>query len=226
MLRHKLKRMHKTFVAESNKGMVEYLLGAGYADARVADAMLSMDRKAFVPPQYAEHAYDDYPLPIGYGQTISAPSIVAVMSKELDVRKGMKILEVGAGSGYQAAVLSYLVGETGKVLTIERLSGVAELAKRNLANLGVKNVEVIYGDGTKGWQPEAPFDRVIVTAASPDIPKPLAEQLKEGGKLIIPVGSTYWQDLVLIEKKGGALIRKDFLPVMFVPLIGEHGFKE
>ena len=210
---------------KSNEEMVGYLLQYGYASARVADAMLKVDRKRFVPPAYLEHAYDDYPLPIGSDQTISAPSIVALMSKELDARPGMKILEVGAGSGYQAAILAMLVGEKGKVVSVERLSEIAELAKRNLADLGVGNVELAYGDGTKGWEPEAPYDGIMVTAAAPSVPGPLIAQLKDGGRMLIPVGPSYWQELVLVEKIGKKVSQKNILPVMFVPLVGEYGFK-
>ena len=210
---------------KTNGEMVAYLLGAGYADARVADAMLSVDRGRFVPPGYQEHAYEDYPLPIGAGQTISAPSIVAIMSRELDVRPGMKILEVGAGSGYQAAILAWLAGAKGRVVSVERLSEVAELAKRNLAQFNFANLEVAYGDGTKGYPQEAPYDRIIVTAAAPSIPKPLIEQLKDGGRMLIPVGPSIWQDLILVEKRGGAVSQKSILPVMFVPLVGEYGFR-
>ena len=209
----------------SNKRLVEYLVSMGYADARVANAMLSVDRKLFVPVQLESQAYHDCPLPIGFGQTISAPSIVAVMSKELDVRDGMRVLEVGAGSGYHAAILSQLVGEKGAVFSVERIPEIAELAKQNLSRIGCKNVEIVVGDGTKGYSQKAPFDRIIVTAAAPSIPAPLVEQLKEDGKFIIPVGSTpYWQDLVLLEKKHGEITQRNLLPVMFVPLIGEYGF--
>lgn len=209
-----------------NAKMVECLVGIGYADARVADAMLAADRAQFVPERYAGEAYADHPLPIGSGQTISAPSIVAVMAKELDVKKGMKVLEVGAGSGYQAAVLAHLAGESGRVFTVERLPEMAELARKNLASAGVRNAEVVCADGTKGWERDAPYDRIIVAAASPDVPAPLFFQLKEGGKMIIPIGTTYWQDLVLLEKRGKEIVRKSLLPVLFVPLIGEHGFAE
>lgn len=209
----------------TNEEMVGYLLRYDYASARVADAMLKVDRKLFVPPAYSEHAYDDYPLPIGFDQTISAPSIVALMSKEIDARPGMKILEVGAGSGYQAAILAELVGEKGRVVSIERLSQVAEIAKRNLGALGIVNAEVVYGDGTNGYGAEAPYDRIMVTAAAPSIPEPLVGQLKDGGKMLIPVGSSYWQELVLVEKSGEGVSQKNILPVMFVPLLGEHGFK-
>ena len=210
---------------QSNKEMVEWLAGAGFADAKVADAMLGVDRALFVPRELANKAYDDTPLPIGFGQTISAPGIVAVMSKELGVKRGMKILEIGAGSGYQAAVLAELVGEKGKIISIERIPGVAGLARANLGKLKHHNIEIIIADGSKGYPEEAPFDRIIVTAAAPEIPPPLAGQLKEGGRLIVPVGSAYWQDLVLVEKKNGAALRRSLLPVVFVPLIGEHGFK-
>jgi protein-L-isoaspartate(D-aspartate) O-methyltransferase len=147
------------------------------------------------------------------------------MSKSLDVRKGMKILEVGSGSGYQAAILAELVGANGKIYTVERIIELVMLARSNTSKLGYKNIEFIHGDGTKGYEEKAPFDRIIVTAAAPSIPPPLLDQLIDGGKLIIPVGNKFWQDLQLVEKYGKETRITNIMPVVFVPLLGEFGYK-
>jgi protein-L-isoaspartate(D-aspartate) O-methyltransferase len=208
-----------------NEEMIELLLRLGYADDRVSEAMKNVPRELFVHPDYAKTAYSDTPLPIGLGQTISAPSIVAFMSKSLDVQKGMKILEIGSGSGYQAAILAVLAGDSGSVYTVERIPELITLAKGNAEKLGLTNLKFIEGDGTKGYSPEAPYDRIIVTAASPSIPQPLIDQLKDGGKLLIPVGSRMFQDLELVVKFGGEVEVSNLMPVVFVPLIGEFGYK-
>jgi protein-L-isoaspartate(D-aspartate) O-methyltransferase len=211
---------------EENAKMVEYLLAFGYADQKTADAMRKVPRELFVPPMYREQAYADYPLPIGYDQTISAPSIVAFMTRMLHVERGMKILEIGAGSGYQAAILAELVGEGGYIYTIERIPEIIEIAKTNLSKLKYRNISVIYGDGTLGHIDAAPYDRIIVTCGAPQIPQPLLDQLKDGGRMLIPVGAMFWQDLMLIEKIDGKIRQQPILPVMFVPLIGKYGYKE
>ena len=196
-------------------------------DGRVAEAMLSVPRELFVPEAYRQLAYDDRPLPIGEGQTISAPSIVARMTELLDVREGHKVLEVGTGSGYQAAVLAMLVGGSGHVWTIERIRSLAEAAEARLRSLGLLGrVTVVVGDGTLGYPPAAPFDRIIVTAAAPSIPQSLVDQLSPGGKLVIPVGSKEEQTLLVVTKEeGGLRIARD-LEVIFVPLIGKYGWPE
>jgi protein-L-isoaspartate(D-aspartate) O-methyltransferase len=208
-----------------NEEMIQLLYGQGYADEMVAKAMEKVPRELFVPSDYARSAYSDTPLPIGLGQTISAPSIVAFMSKSLDVQDGMRILEIGSGSGYQAAILAELAGSSGVVYTVERISGLIQLAKANVEKLGYANVKFIEGDGTKGYAEEAPYDRIIVTAASPSIPQPLIDQLKEGGKLLIPVGSRMFQDLELVVKTRFGEETSNLMPVIFVPLIGEFGYK-
>lgn len=210
---------------QSNEELVSYLLEQGYADEKVAEAMRKADRSFFVPGEYKKYAYVDAPLPIGKDQTISAPGVVAFMSKSLDVKKGMKILEVGSGSGYQAAILAELVGNKGKVYTIERIIELVMLARNNITKLGYKNIEFTHGDGTKGYKEKAPFDRIIVTAAAPSIPHPLLEQLIDGGKLVIPVGNTFWQNLQLVEKYGKETKITNIMPVVFVPLLGEFGHK-
>ena len=205
----------------SNADLIAHLLESGYADARVADAMRKIDRANFIPPELAPHAYHDTPLPIAHGQTISAPGVVALMSKLLYVRAGMTVLEVGTGSGYQAAILAELVGKKGRVITIERIEWLVSFAKENCKRAGYKNIEFIHADGTKGYEKEAPYSRIIVTAAARAVPSALTTQLTEGGKLVIPAGSAYYQDLLIIEKAKGELHTQSTIPVIFVPLIGE-----
>jgi len=204
--------------------LVERLKRYGYIRSKeVEDAMLSIRREDFVPPSVRRYAYDDTPLEIGFGQTISAPHMVAMMCEELELKKGLKILEIGAGSGYHAAVISKIIGEEGKVYSIERIAELAEFARKNLEKAGIKNVEVIEGDGSLGLPEYAPYDRILVTCSAPDIPEPLIEQLKEGGIILIPVGRTF---SVLIKgiKKGKRLERKEICGCAFVPLIGKYGF--
>jgi protein-L-isoaspartate(D-aspartate) O-methyltransferase len=209
---------------DKNEEMVRKLLDEGWANDEVAAAMLKVKRELFVPQAYAMYAYYDTPLPIGYGQTISAPSIVAIMTRVLDLKKGMKVLEIGAGSGYQAAIIAEIVGDEGIVYTIERIPELVKIADENIKKLNFKNVKIIYGDGSLGYESEAPFDRIIITAAIPAISDNLIKQLKRGGKLVAPVGSLYFQDLVVIEKNDEIKENK-ILPVVFVPLIGKYGFK-
>ncbi|MEM3399202.1 MAG: protein-L-isoaspartate(D-aspartate) O-methyltransferase [Candidatus Micrarchaeia archaeon] len=211
--------------ANENERMIRELVKLGYADERVAEAMRFAPRELFVREEDKKFAYVDSPIPIGMGQTISAPSVVAFMSKSLDVSAGMNVLEIGTGSGWQAAILSFLAGKNGRVISLERLPELAEFAKSNLAKLDC-NVEVVVGDGTLGYEKNSPYDRIIVTAASPNVPPPLLQQLKEGGKLVIPVGGPWFQDLVLIEKQKNTFTRKEIMAVVFVPLIGRYGYKE
>ncbi len=209
---------------EERKRMVERLKELNIRD-RVLEAMLRVPRHLFVPPQYSREAYSDYPLPIGYGQTISAPHMVAIMCDLLDVLPGHKVLEVGGGSGYHAAVVAELVGKNGKVVMIERIPELAERAKNTLEALGYDNVKVVVGDGSEGYEEEAPYDRIYVTAAAPEVPEPLLKQLKPGGKMVIPVGDAI-QELYVIEKDWSGRIRKKrWGGVRFVPLIGKYGFR-
>ncbi len=212
-------------IMDRNEEMIRKLIKEGYANEEVANAMRKVKRELFVPKEYNLYAYYDTPLPIGYGQTISAPSIVAIMTRVLDIKKGMKVLEVGSGSGYQAAIIAELVGENGIVYTIERIPELVKIAEENIKKLNYKNVRIICGDGSLGYEKEAPFDRIIITAAIPEVPKNLIYQLKNNGKLVAPVGSFYFQDLTLIEKDHEVKETK-ILPVVFVPLIGKYGFKE
>jgi protein-L-isoaspartate(D-aspartate) O-methyltransferase len=192
--------------------------GRDIRDPRVLDAMRRIPRHEFVPADLREMAYFDQPLPIGHGQTISQPYIVAFMSEALKPRAADRVLEIGTGSGYQAAVLAALVKE---VYTIEIVEPLAKQATATLRRLGHKNVEVKAGDGYQGWAEHAPFDAVIVTCAPERIPEPLVQQLKEGGRMIIPVGPAHDQSLVLLEKKDGKVKRSSVLPVRFVPMTGK-----
>jgi protein-L-isoaspartate(D-aspartate) O-methyltransferase len=190
----------------------------GIAHPATLDALRNVPRHEFVPDRYRGQAYGDHPLPIGHGQTISQPYIVAYMTEILDPGPGMKILEVGTGSGYQAAVLAEIGAE---VYTIEIYEALAEDARDRLERLGYRNVVVRYGDGFDGWPEHAPFDAIIVTAAAGFIPPPLIEQLKPDGKMVIPVGSVYGiQNLILVEKtEEGEPRTRNLLPVRFVPLV-------
>ncbi|GAB4389888.1 MAG: protein-L-isoaspartate(D-aspartate) O-methyltransferase [Thermodesulfovibrionales bacterium] len=191
----------------------------GVKDRRVLDAMGSVPRHLFVAPRYRDEAYGDHPLPIGEGQTISQPYVVALMTEAVRPGPGDRVLEIGTGSGYQAAVLSRIVKE---VYSIEIREGLAREAEGTLARLGFRNVRVRHADGYFGWPERAPFDSIIITAAANHIPPPLIEQLREGGRLIIPLGSTvYFQTLTLAEKKGGELRLVQMGPVAFVPMTGE-----
>ena len=188
-------------------------------DEKVLSVMEKIERHKFVPDQLKNNAYDDNPLPIGYGQTISQPYIVALMTQSLQVNENDNVLEIGTGSGYQAAVLSGLVD---KVYTIEIINELAKNAETRLNNLGYKNVKVKNVDGYFGWEEFAPFDAIIVTAAANHIPPPLLQQLKEGGKLIIPLGSTLtFQTLTIVTKKGNDLETEFITGVRFVPLTGK-----
>ena len=189
----------------------------------VEKAFLEIPREEFVPVTIKDRAYIDMPLEIGNGQTISAPHMVAIMCEALDIKKGQMILEIGAGSGYHAAVVSKLVGEKGHVYTIERFLSLAENAKKNLENVGITNVTVEVGDGSMGLSKYAPYDRIYVTCAAPNVPPPLLEQLKNKGKLLIPVGR-YVCDLDLLEKKDGKIVSKNLGGCAFVPLVGKYGY--
>lgn len=202
--------------------MVERQIAArGIRNPRVLAAMREIPRHLFVPDSYHQDAYADSPLPIGEGQTISQPFIVALMTELLDPNPEDTILEIGAGSGYQAAILSHLAKT---IISIERLPGVADLAQRNLALAGVHNVLIKTGDGTLGWPEHAPYDGILVTAAGPDVPPALLEQLAEGGRLVAPVGDRIVQDLAKITKRDGRITEERYGGVRFVPLIGKQGW--
>jgi protein-L-isoaspartate(D-aspartate) O-methyltransferase len=194
----------------------------GIRDERVLAAMLSVPRHEFVPAELAGEAYGDRPLPIGHGQTISQPFMVAAMAEALGLSGGERVLEIGAGSGYQAAVLSLLARE---VHTVEMHEELAVASRDRLRRLGYANVHVHVGDGTLGWPDEAPFEAIVVTAAAPEIPPPLTAQLEEGGRLIVPVGTPDEQRLLRVERRGNALSTQPLYHCRFVPLIGKFGWK-
>ena len=192
--------------------------GRGITNARVLADMGQVPRHEFVPPPLRAQAYGDHPLPIGYDQTISQPFIVAFMTEKLEPKPTDKVLEIGTGSGYQAAVLAGLVSN---VCTIEIVEPLARRAEADLKRLGYTNVMVRAGDGYKGWPEAAPFDTVIVTCAPDHVPQPLVDQLKEGGRMIIPVGPVGEQELYVLRKKGDKVERRAVLPVRFVPMTGK-----
>ncbi|MFP4655597.1 MAG: protein-L-isoaspartate O-methyltransferase [Methanohalobium sp.] len=193
---------------------------------KVLDAMTRVPRHLFVPPEYQRDAYIDAPLMIGHNQTISAPHMVAIMCDLLDLKEGQVILEIGTGSGYHAAVISEIVGESGHVYSIECIKELVDFSRNNLENTGYNNVTVIHGDGSEGCPEHAPYERILVTAGAPDIPDSLIDQLKSGGIMVIPVG-LYFQELYLIKKElDGSISKNDKGGVMFVPLTGKYGFKK
>ncbi|MBI4012385.1 MAG: protein-L-isoaspartate(D-aspartate) O-methyltransferase [Candidatus Rokubacteria bacterium] len=206
--------------------MVDTQLAArGIRDPVVLDAMRTVPREAFLPDTLAECAYDDGPLPIGEGQTISQPYVVAFMIEAVSPRPGDRALEIGTGSGYSAAVLASVVAE---VYSVERMSTLADAAARRLADLGYRNVHVRCGDGSLGWPEHAPYDVIIVTAGGPRIPPALLEQLAAGGRLVMPVGGDrYFQWLVRVRRHAdGTVIEEQLEPVAFVPLVGVQGWPE
>ncbi len=189
------------------------------------EALRVCPRELFVPEDRKEDAYIDEPVHIGFGQTVSQPSTVVLMTEALEIKQGQTVLEVGSGSGWQSAILGYLVGPKGKVYSIERLKALIRIAKDNLNRVGAKNVETIEGDGSLGLKEKAPFDRVIVTAAVRFVPGPLLEQLKIGGLAIAPVGDMVSQEMILIKKVDKNKFERKFLGrFAFVPLLGEYGF--
>lgn len=189
----------------------------------VEKAFLEIPRENFVQDSQKSLAYNDSPLEIGNGQTISAPHMVAIMVEALELKKDQKVLEIGAGSGYHAAIVSKIIGKGGHVYTIERFSSLAEFASKNLDKSAIRNVTVETGDGSEGLPKYAPYDRIYVTCAAPNIPPPLIEQLKDQGKLMVPVGKMIC-NLELIEKKGDKLTKKNLGGCAFVPLVGKYGF--
>jgi protein-L-isoaspartate(D-aspartate) O-methyltransferase len=207
---------------ERNAMVRAQLVQRGITDTRVLDAMSTVPRHLFVPPEARAQAYGDRALPISQGQTISQPYIVALMAQALSLRPGDRVLEVGAGSGYAAAVLSRLAAE---VYTIERWPALAEAAERSLHDLGYTNVHVFHGDGTAGLPAYAPFDAIVVSAAAPWVPRPLREQLGEGGRLVIPVGGRNEQILLRLTRTDHRTQAEQLGEVRFVPLIGEHAWE-
>jgi protein-L-isoaspartate(D-aspartate) O-methyltransferase len=215
---------NELFMESEREYMVEtQLLPRRIRDGLVLQVMRTVPRHLFVPPEYRHLAYTDGPLPIGFGQTISQPYIVALMSQLLELKGQERLLEVGTGSGYQAAVLGYLAGE---VHTIERFPELARQAEQTLAELGLENVSVHIGDGTAGLLEFAPYQGIIVTAAAPHVPQALLDQLADGGRLVIPVGERGSQFLERWRRRGDDFDVEEVIPVAFVPLVGQFGWRD
>ena len=207
----------------ARRRLVETLRTRGINDLAVLRAFEMTPRHLFVPTGIWHRAYEDQPLPIGSGQTISQPSIHAKYLELLKLKGSERVLEIGTGSGYQTVLLAHLVAQ---VFSIERIGALLEQARANIQRSKVSNVSLLLGDGTVGWRQYAPYDAILVSAASPKVPEPLVEQLAEGGKLLIPLGGMEEQELVMFTRKGTELVRENILPVRFVPLLGTHGWAE
>ena len=213
------------FIAEREAMVERQLKRRGIDDRKILDAFLAVPREMFVSPDYAHLAYDDYPLPIEAGQTISQPFIVALMIQAAGIGPNDKVLEVGAGSGYAAAVISRIAA---KVIGIERQHDLVEIGRQRLRQLRYDNVEIIEGDGTKGCSEQAPFDAILAAASGSHVPQPLIDQLADGGRIVMPIGQPGWpQELVKVTKRDdGTVERQNLGGVRFVPLIGEEGWKD
>lgn len=224
-------QMDKDHLIKSQSGkdrLIKSLLDSGHIKGNaVKRAFLAVDRADFLPKEQRDKAYVDSPLAIPSGQTISAPSMIAIMLEEAQLSRGMKVLEIGAGSGYNAALIAEIVGQ-GNVVTVERLADLASFAEKNLKKNGYGKVKVVIGDGTLGYKKEAPYDRVIVTAGAPRVSHHWIEQLKTGGLIIAPVGGRhFYQDLVVAQKnKNGTISERKEGGCVFVPLIGEEGWQD
>jgi protein-L-isoaspartate(D-aspartate) O-methyltransferase len=211
------------YTKERERMVRSQIAARGIGSERVLAAMRAVPRHVFVPGHLLGSAYRDSPLPIGHGQTISQPYIVAYMTQMLELEGTDRVLEIGTGSGYQAAILSQLAAQ---VISVERFPSLARDASQLLGSLGCQNVRVEVGDGSLGWPADAPYDAIIVTAAAPHIPQPLQEQLAEGGRLVAPVGPRWTQELIRIRRAGDQYHRESLMGVAFVPLIGEHGWQD
>lgn len=210
---------------KNKQHLVDYWKESGLIkDKKLIEAFKAVPREEFILDEYLSEAYGDYPLAIGQGQTISQPTTVMLMTQALDLKEGQKVLEVGAGSGYQAAIISKMVGDKGKVITTEIISNLAKFADKNIKKLKLKNAIIIEHDGSEGYEKEAPYDRIMVTAACPKIPPPLIKQLKENGIIVSPVGSLLGQEMIKGIKKKGKLEIEKLGSFMFVPLKGEYGY--
>jgi len=211
-------------LAEKKETLIKYLIRTGHLKTdRIIQAFRNVPREVFVPTHLKDYAYVNEPLPIGEGQTISQPLTIADMTEALEPRPGQKILEIGAGSGYQAALLAEIVGDKGRIISVERVKKLAEEARQRIKKLGYKNILIVVGDGSVGYVKEAPYDRIIVTCAAPAVPEPLKEQLKTGGIMIIPVGS-WLQEIFKIKKTNSGFEKQSLGFYQFVPLIGKYGF--
>jgi protein-L-isoaspartate(D-aspartate) O-methyltransferase len=216
-----------TDLSNARERLVASLLRRGYiVSPQVEKAMRTVPREEFLPRDLRDEAYIDTPLPIGDGQTISAPHMVAIMVEKLDLVPGMDVLEIGAGSGYHAAVVAEAISPGGHVYSMERLPSLAEFAQDNLRRAGYdRMVSVIVGDGSKGLPEHAPYDRIFVACGAPDIPQPLVDQLKVDGEMLIPVGERYYQDLIKVVRRKGGTTKENHGGCVFVPLVGEHGYR-
>ncbi|MBW2984156.1 protein-L-isoaspartate(D-aspartate) O-methyltransferase [Candidatus Woesearchaeota archaeon] len=210
---------------EDKESLIAYWQNSGLIkDKRLLEAFRKVPREKFITKGFLEEAYGDYPLPIGEGQTISQPTTVMIMTQALELKPGDKVLEVGAGSGYQAAIIAKVIGSKGKVITTEIIPELVKFAKDNLKKAGIKNAVVVEWDGSQGYEKWAPYDKIIVTAACPRIPPPLIEQLKNNGIIIAPVGSAFGQTMIKGVKKEGVLQTESLGSFMFVPLKGKYGY--
>lgn len=207
----------------ARRRLVETLQDNGIADLSVLRAFDLTPRHLFVPTGVRHRAYEDSALPIGSGQTISQPSVHARYLSLLRLTGREKVLEIGTGSGYQTVLLAHLAAQ---VFSIERIPALLERAREVIQQTGVRNVSLLLGDGTLGWRDYAPYDAILVSAASPSVPQPLVDQLAEGGRLIIPLGGTEEQTLAVLTRRGGEVVRQDVAPVRFVPLMGRHGWQD
>ena len=208
---------------EKRKLMIEVIKNYGVKDKNVLNAMLKIPRHLFIPKQLKNEAYEDYPLHIGHNQTISQPYTIAFMIEALELKKGDKVLEIGTGSGYSASLISYITKT--EVYTTEIISSLALKAEENLERAKIKNVIVIYADGTLGLKKYAPFDKILLNAACPDFPEPLIDQLKDKGIILAPIGGIFGQDMIKARKIGKRLERKNLGSFIFVPLVGQFGWK-
>jgi len=211
------------YAGQRQKMVEEQLVDRGIRDLRVLEAMSRIPRHEFVEPSFQHKAYGDHPLPIGDNQTISQPYIVAAMTEALGLKGGERVLEIGTGSGYQTALLAELAGQ---VFTVERIKPLGKRAKQLLERLGYTNVNFKIFDGTYGWRDQGPYDAILVTAAAPDVPKTLIEQLKDGGRMILPIGDSSRQELVRIDLKNGVQNKTMLNYCLFVPLVGKYGWPE
>ncbi len=213
----------EAYSRERKRMVDQQMVSRGIRDERVLEAMLAIPRHEFVPQDQVRRAYIDAPLPIGNHQTISQPYIVALMTEFLNLKGDETVLEIGTGSGYQAAILGHLAK---KVYSIERIPELAERSQSLLHSLQLENIEVVVGDGSCGLPEHAPYQAIIVTAAAPEVPKPLKDQLSDGGRLVAPVGGRMGQALELWRREGKKLVCEKLTPVAFVPLIGEHAWSD
>jgi protein-L-isoaspartate(D-aspartate) O-methyltransferase len=211
------------YAALRDRMAAEQLVGRGISDKKVLEAFRKVERHKFIPEEFRDNAYQDHPLPIGEGQTISQPYMVALMTESLNLKGGEKILEIGAGSGYQAAILAGIAKE---VYSVERVEALAKKAESLLKELGYNNVKIKVGDGTMGWPENAPYDGIIVTAGAPKIPDAYIDELNIGGRLVIPVGGAFSQALTIVEKKPGGIQTRELCGCVFVPLVGKEGWRE